>query len=97
MRKPKTPEKSQKNKTNSQQCISLQITLPQIVPLQNDTKALKIMFPAAQNDEAKKMQEKSQKQKSPCGSAFHCILHFHKLYLYKTRTKHKIYVPSYSK
>ena len=44
-----------------------------------------------------KMPEKSQKQKPPCGSAFHCILHFHKLYLYKTRTKHKRYVPSYSK
>ena len=52
MTKPKTPEKP-KNETNSQQCISLHITLPQIMPAQNDTKALKIMFPAAQNDEAK--------------------------------------------
>ena len=50
MRKPKTPEKSQKNKTNSQQCISLHITLTQIMPLQNDAKVLEIMFPAAEND-----------------------------------------------
>ena len=43
------PEKA-KNKTNLQQCISLHITLPQIIPLQNDTQALKIMFPATQNE-----------------------------------------------
>ena len=50
MRKPKTPEKSQKNKTNSQKCILQHITLPQIMPVQNDTKALKIMFPGTHND-----------------------------------------------
>ena len=55
------PEKA-KNKTNLQQCISLHITLPQILPLQNDPQALKIMFPAAQNDLAKKCKKKSQKQ-----------------------------------
>ena len=43
-------KKVAKNKTNLQQCISLHITLPQIIPLQNDTQALKIMFPAAQTD-----------------------------------------------
>ena len=52
------PEKSQ-NK-NLQQCISLHITLPQIIPLQNDPQALKIMFPAAQNDLAKKCQKKAK-------------------------------------
>ena len=46
----KIDRKKPKNKTNLQQCISLHITLPQIMPLQNDTIALKIMFPAAQND-----------------------------------------------
>ena len=59
MTKPKTPEKP-KNETNSQQCISLHITLPQIMPAQNDTKALKIMFPAAQNDEAKNAKKPKQ-------------------------------------
>ena len=74
MKKPKTPEKA-KNKTNSQQCISLHITLPQIVPLRNDTKALKIMFPAAKKKMTKpEMPEKSQKQKPTCNSAFHYIL-----------------------
>ena len=43
-------QKVAKNKTNLQQCISLHITLPQIIPLQNDTQAIKIMFPAAVND-----------------------------------------------
>ena len=43
-----------------QQCISLHITLPQIIPLQNDPQALKIMFPAAQNDLAKKCQKKAK-------------------------------------
>ena len=55
------PEKA-KNKTNLQQRVSLRITLPKIILLQNDTKALKFMFPAAKNDSAKKRQEKSQKQ-----------------------------------
>ena len=50
MTKPNMLEKKKpKTKTNLQQCISLHIALPQIVPLQNDTKALKIMFPAAKN------------------------------------------------
>ena len=52
MTKPKAPEKP-KYETNSQQCISLHITLPQIMPAQNDTKTLKIMFPAAKNEKAK--------------------------------------------
>ena len=43
------PEKAE-NKTNLQQCIAPHITLPQIIPLQNDTKALKIMFPATKQD-----------------------------------------------
>ena len=46
---PKMPDKA-KTKTNLKQCISLHIILPQIVPLQNDTKALNVMFPATQND-----------------------------------------------
>ena len=37
-------------KTNLQQCISLHITLTQIMPLQNDTNVLEFMFPAAKND-----------------------------------------------
>ena len=44
------PEKKPKTKTNLQQCILLRITFAQIVPLQNDTKALNVMFPAIQND-----------------------------------------------
>ena len=59
MTKPKTPEKP-KNETNSQQCILLHITLPQIVPLQNDTKALKKFFLAAQNDKAKNAKKPKQ-------------------------------------
>ena len=50
MTKPKMPEKKPKTKTNLQQCISLHNTLPQIMPVQNDTKALKIIFPAAKID-----------------------------------------------
>ena len=37
--KAKNARKKAKNKTNLQQCISLHITLPQIVPLQNNNKA----------------------------------------------------------
>ena len=44
-----TPQKAKK-KTNLQQSISLHITLPQIIPLQNDTRASKIMFLATQID-----------------------------------------------
>ena len=69
-------QKKAKNKTNLQQYISLQITLPQFVPSQNDTEALKIMFPAAKVTKPK-MPEKSQKQKPTCNSAFHFSLHFH--------------------
>ena len=43
------PEKA-KSKTNLQQRVLLRITLPQIVFLQSDTKALEIMFPTAKND-----------------------------------------------
>ena len=39
-----------KNKAKLQQRILLRITLPQIVFLQSDTKALEIMFPTAKND-----------------------------------------------
>ena len=46
----KTMPEKVKNKTNLQQRISLRITLPKIVLLQNDTKALKFMFLAAKND-----------------------------------------------
>ena len=42
------PEKAKK-KTNLQRCVSLHIALPQIISLQNDTQAFKIMFPAAKN------------------------------------------------
>ena len=38
-----------KKKTNLQRCVSLHIALPQIISLQNDTQAFKIMFPAAKN------------------------------------------------
>ena len=55
------PEKSQ-NKTNLQQCISIHIALPQIIPIQKNTQALKMMFPAAQNDKAKNA-KKSHKKK----------------------------------
>ena len=48
--KAKNAWKKPKNKTNSQQCISLDITLPQIMPVQNDTKALKIRLHLFQND-----------------------------------------------
>ena len=54
------PEKA-KNKTKLQQRISLRITLPKIILLQNDTKALKIMFPAAKNDWAKNAKNKAKK------------------------------------
>ena len=46
----KNAKNKAKNKTNLLQYISLHITLPQIIPLQNDTQALKIMFPAPQTD-----------------------------------------------
>ena len=46
----KNAKNKAKNKTNLQQRVSLRITLPKIILLQNDTKALKIMFPAAKND-----------------------------------------------
>ena len=52
-----------KKKTKLQQCISLHITLPQIIPLQNDTHALKIVFPATQNDA--KNARKDQKLNKP--------------------------------
>ena len=42
-------QKKAKNKTNLQHCISLHITLSQITLLQNDTKTLKMMFPATKN------------------------------------------------
>ena len=48
--KAKNGWKKPKNNTNSQQCISLHITLPQIMSVHNDTKTLKIMFQAAKND-----------------------------------------------
>ena len=46
------PEKSQKqNKlATAHFTISLHITIQKIIRLQNDTQALKIMFPATQND-----------------------------------------------
>ena len=61
MTKPKFQKKA-KNKTNLQQYISLQFTFPQIIPLQNDTRALNIMFPAAQNDEAKNAKKPKQNE-----------------------------------
>ena len=78
--------KKAKCKTNLQQRVSLRITLPQIIPLQKDTQALKIMFPATQNDKAKNARKKP-KTKQTCNSAFHSILPFHKLHLYKTILK----------
>ena len=53
MTKPKMPENKPKTKTNLQQCISLQFTLPQIMHLQNDTKVLETIFPTAKNEKAK--------------------------------------------
>ena len=55
------PEKA-KNKTNLQQRVALRITLPKIILLQSDTKASKIMFPAAKNDWAKNAKNKAKKQ-----------------------------------
>ena len=43
------PEKAN-NKTSLQQRVLLRITLPKIILLQSNNKALKIMFPAAKND-----------------------------------------------
>ena len=51
------PEKA-KNKTNLQQRVSLRIILPKIIPLLNDTRALRIMFPATQNNKAKNARKK---------------------------------------
>ena len=42
--------KKAKCKTNLQQRVSLRITLPKIIPLQNGTKESKNIFPATQND-----------------------------------------------
>ena len=70
-----------------QQYVSLDISLPKIVPLQNDNKASKIMFLANQNDKAKIMPEKP-KTKQTCNSAFHYALLFQKLYFYKATPKH---------
>ena len=81
------PEKSQ-NKTNLQQCISIHITLPQIIPIQKNTQALKMMFPAAQNDKTKNAR-KQPKTKQYCSSTFYYIIPCHKLYLYKTTLKHE--------
>ena len=81
------PEKA-KNKNSLQQCILLDITLPQIIPLKNDTQALKIMFLATQNYKAKNSRKKP-KTKQTCNGAFHYILPFHKLYFYKTTTKNQ--------
>ena len=63
-KKAKNAWKKPKNKTNLQQYISLQITLPQIVPSQNDTEALKIMFPAANKWLSQKCQKKKLKTKA---------------------------------
>ena len=41
-----------------QQCVSLRIILPKIIPLLNDTGALNIMFPATQNNKAKNARKK---------------------------------------
>ena len=71
-----------------QHSVSLNIARPQIIALQKDTQALKIMFPATQNDKAKNARKKP-KTKQTCNSTFHNILPFHKLCLYKTATKHK--------
>ena len=87
------PEKA-KTKTNLQQCISLHIILPQIVPLQNDTKALNVMFPATQNDKAKNARKSHKKP---------ATVHFTNYYpstnytFTKRHTSIKYYVPSYSK
>ena len=43
-------QKKAKNNTNLQQCILLHITFTQIIPLQNNNKAFKNMFPAAKID-----------------------------------------------
>ena len=56
------PEKA-KNETSLQQRVSLCITLPKIILLQSDTKALKIMFPAAKNDWAKNAKNKAKNNK----------------------------------
>ena len=53
------PEKA-KSKTNLQQRVLLRITLPKIVFLQSDTKALEIMFPTAKNDWAKNAKNKAK-------------------------------------
>ena len=63
------PEKKPKTQTNLQQCISLHITLPKIVPLQNDTKALKIMFSAAK----KWLSQKCQKMPKTKTNLQQCI------------------------
>ena len=54
------PEKA-KNETNLQQRVSLRITFPKIILIQSDTKAIKIMFPAAKNDWAKNSRKTAKK------------------------------------
>ena len=57
------PDKA-KNKTNLQQRVLLRITLLKIIVLQSDSKALKIMFPAAKNDWAKNAKKKAKSKKN---------------------------------
>ena len=80
------PEKA-KSKTNLQQRVSLRITLPKIILLQSDTKAVKIMFPAAKNDWAKKAKNNA-KNKTNLQQGFHYVLLFQKLYFYNATPKH---------
>ena len=58
--KAKNAWKKPKNKTTSQQYISLHIPLSHIMSVQNDTKTLKIMFPAAKTWLSQKMPEKAK-------------------------------------
>ena len=84
MTKPKMPESSQ----NQNKPAAVHFTTyysSKIIPLQNDTQALKLMFPTTQNDYAKNAR-KRPKSKQTYSSAFHYILPCHKLY--KTTLKH---------
>ena len=88
------PEKA-KNKTSLQQRVSLRITLPKIILLQNDTKALKFMFPAAKTDSAKNAKNKAKSEKN--------LLQYISLHstlpeivpLQNDNKASKIYVPTY--
>ena len=84
--------KKPKTKENCNSEI-LHISLPQIILLQKDTQALKIMFPATQNDKAKNAR-KSQKQNKLATARFTTYHSFKNYTFTKRHQSIKNYVPS---